>query len=224
MPLPGLASGPPSGVGKEGEAARPRDRPTRRWHGRTRERPAARRARADGGGEPQPSPGAWPTSGCPTSTSRGAWAATSPTSAASRGRSRSRSCRRSRGRRSRSTCSPRTTCPSYHREIDRAFGRRQRLGHLGQPVDRRGGSARVLHPRLPAGHPRRRPRRARARADGDDGDRLRRRGQAAAQRLRVRVLPGARDPRLAPQHRPLHRGADRREAARPGSPRTRTCT
>ena len=92
---------------------------------------------------------------------------------------------------------------------------RQRLGHLGEPVDRRGGPARVLHPRLPARHPRRRPRRARAGPDGDDGDGLRRRRQAAAQRLRLRVVPGARHPRLAPQHRPLHRGADRREAAHP---------
>ena len=57
---------------------------------------------------------------------------------------------------------------------DRAGVRpRQRLGHVGEPLDGRGGSARLLHPRLPARHARRRPRRARAGPDGDDGDRLR---------------------------------------------------
>ena len=92
----------------------------------------------------------------------------------------------------------------------------QRVGHVGQPLDRRGGPPRVLHPRLPPRHPRRRPRRAGAGADGDDGDGLRGAGQVAAQRLRLRLLPGARDPHLAPQHRALHRRADRREAAQPG--------
>ena len=34
----------------------------------------------------------------------------------------------------------------------------ERLGRVGEPVDGRGGPARLLHPRLPARHPRRRPR------------------------------------------------------------------
>ena len=42
---------------------------------------------------------------------------------------------------------------------------RRRLGHLGAPLDRRGGPALALHARLPAGHPRGRPGRARARPD-----------------------------------------------------------
>ena len=54
--------------------------------------------------------------------------------------------------------------PSYHREIATVFGR-DGAGHLGAPMDRRGGPALHLHARLPAGHPRRRPSRARTRPD-----------------------------------------------------------
>ena len=90
---------------------------------------------------------------------------------------------------------------------------RERVGRVGQPLDGRGGPARVLHPRLPAGHARRRPRRARACPHADDGDRLRLRREGAAERLRLRVVPGARHPGLTPQHRQDHRGPHRREAA-----------
>ena len=79
---------------------------------------------------------------------------------------------------------------------------RRRLGHLGPPLDRRGGPARHRDPRLPARDPRRRPGRARAGPHAAHGHRLhstRRRRHAAVGR--VRVLPGARHPRLPPQHR-----------------------
>ena len=50
---------------------------------------------------------------------------------------------------------------------------RRRLGHLGAPLDRRGGPPRRRHPRLPHGHPRRRPGRARAGPHGAHEHRLR---------------------------------------------------
>ena len=56
--------------------------------------------------------------------------------------------------------------PSYHREIDARFGRD---GAWGTWVDRwtaEEGRHALLHPRLPARHPRRRPGRARAGPDG----------------------------------------------------------
>ena len=56
--------------------------------------------------------------------------------------------------------------PSYHREIATRLRPRRRLGHLGAPLDRRGGPARHRDARLPAGHPRGRPGRARAAPDG----------------------------------------------------------
>ena len=49
---------------------------------------------------------------------------------------------------------------------------RRRVGHLGAPVDRRGGPARHRDPRLPARHPRRRPGRAGAGPDDAHGGRL----------------------------------------------------
>ncbi len=92
----------------------------------------------------------------------------------------------------------------------------RRVGHLGAPVDRRGGPARHRDPRLPAGDPRRRPGRPRAGPDDAHGCRLRvgqpRRPAAVAG---LRLLPGARDPHLAPQHRQDHPRPGRRAAARP---------
>ncbi len=102
---------------------------------------------------------------------------------------------------------------------------RRRVGHLGAPVDGRGGPARDRHPRLPAGDPRGRPGRAGARPDDAHGGRLRvgqpRRPAAVAG---LRVLPGARHPHLAPQHRQGHRRPDRASSCWPGSRPTRTCT
>ena len=42
--------------------------------------------------------------------------------------------------------------PSYHHEISTHVRARRRLGHLGAPVDRRGGPPRHRHPGLPARH------------------------------------------------------------------------
>ena len=211
------------GVGMVGRTPRPRV-DSRRWiHGRSRKCPAAQGAGAHGRGEPQPPhghrrrvdaprvraleprtglrrPGRRPLGGRPV-------AAVPDRPYGARGQPAHRGQ------------------PAELPPRDRPrLRQRQRLGHLGQPVDGRGGSARVLHPRLPPRHPRGRSRRAGAGADGDDGDGLRGDGEVRAQRLRLRVVPGAGDPRLAPQHRALHRGADRGEAARAASPRTRTCT
>ncbi len=106
--------------------------------------------------------------------------------------------------------------PSYHREIYQSFGPERRLGHVDRPLDRRGGPARHGHPRLPAHQPGRRPRRAGARAHGahDAGLPELVRARHDAHR-RLRELPGARHPDLAPQHRQVHRGPVRRPAARP---------
>ena len=94
---------------------------------------------------------------------------------------------------------------------------RRRVGRLGAPLDRRGGPARHRDPRLPADHARRRPGRARAAADGPHVHRLRVRAQRGPGPLAgLRVLPGARHPGLAPQHRQAHRRPGRRPAARPG--------
>ena len=65
--------------------------------------------------------------------------------------------------------------PSYHREIDRAFGRDGAWGTWVHRWTAEEGRHALLHPRLPARHPRRRPRRARAGPDGDDGVRATRR-------------------------------------------------
>ena len=102
---------------------------------------------------------------------------------------------------------------------------RRRVGHLGAPMDGRGGPARHGHPRLPARHPRSRPGRAGAGPDEAHGGRLRQRlrpsvldsiAYVSFQELATRVV--------APQHRPHQRRPDLRAAARPRSPRTRTCT
>ena len=89
--------------------------------------------------------------------------------------------------------------PSYHREIATRWPRR-RLGHLGRPLDGGGEPARRAA-RLPRGHPRRRPGRAGAGPDGLHDPRLRLGRQDAAGGGRLRLLPGAGDARLAPQHR-----------------------
>ena len=65
----------------------------------------------------------WPRSGCRTSTSRGAWAATSPTSAASPGRSRSRTLSPIARTALEVNLLTEDNLPSYHREVERAFGR-----------------------------------------------------------------------------------------------------
>ena len=102
---------------------------------------------------------------------------------------------------------------------------RRRLGHLGAPLDRRGGPARARHARLPAGHPRRRPGRARAGPDATGRKGLRQRQQRRPARgHRVRHLPGARDPDQPPQHRPSHARTRSPSGCWPGSPPTRTCT
>ena len=93
--------------------------------------------------------------------------------------------------------------PSYHREIAEIFGRDGAWGDLGAPLDGRGGPPRHRDPRLPAGHPRGRPGRARA-ARGWTHMAT---GLRAATTTTwctvagVRLVPGARHPRLAPQHR-----------------------
>ena len=223
MPSRGLSSGPPAGVGKEGEAARPRDRPTRRWHGRTREHPAADRARTDGRGEPQPAPG---------DGGRVDAARVRPVEPRPRLR---RPRRRSLGARAVAAVADRADGargqpahrgqPAELPPRDRPRLRpRQRVGHLGQPVDRRGGPARLLHPRLPPRDPRRRSRRARAGPDGDDGDRLRRRRTSrcstSARTCRSRSSPPA-SRTATPAATPRSRSP---RSCSPGSPRTRTCT
>ena len=103
--------------------------------------------------------------------------------------------------------------PPRDRDAVRA---RRRVGRLGAPLDRRGGSARHRDPRLPARHPVRRPDPAGAAADAAHVDRLLQRPPRRHARLAgLRVVPGARDPGLAPQHRPGDRRPGRRPAARP---------
>ncbi len=101
------------------------------------------------------------------------------------------------------------------RDRDRLRPRR-RVGDLGAPVDRRGGPARDRHPRLPARDACGRPGRDGAGADDAHGRGLRvgqpRRPAAVAG---LRLVPGAGDAHLAPQHRQADRGPDRRPAARP---------
>ena len=92
---------------------------------------------------------------------------------------------------------------------------RRRLGHLGGPLDGGGEPARRRAARLPRGHPRRRPGRARAGPHGLHDPRLRLRRQDPAGGGRLRLLPGAGHPGLAPQHRQGLHGPDRRPAARP---------
>ena len=106
--------------------------------------------------------------------------------------------------------------PSYHREIDRAFGSDSAWGTwVNRWTAEEGRHAFCIRDYLLVTRGVDPTELERARMEtmetGYDAD-----GQAAAQRLRLRLLPGARHPRLAPQHRPLHRGADRREAAHPG--------
>ena len=91
----------------------------------------------------------------------------------------------------------------------------RRLGAVGGPLDGGGGPARRRAARLPRRHPRRGPGRAGAGPDGLHDLRLRLRGQDPARGGRLRLLPGARDPRLAPQHRQGHRRPDRGQAAGP---------
>ncbi len=92
---------------------------------------------------------------------------------------------------------------------------RRRVGHLGRPMDRRGGPAQHRAARLPGGHPRSGPVQAGGAAHGAHHRRIRLRRQDSAGRAGLRVLPGARHPGVAPQHRPCLRLPDRRSTARP---------
>ena len=91
----------------------------------------------------------------------------------------------------------------------------RRLGPVGRPLDRRGGPARHRAARLPGGHPRRRPGQAGSAPDGAHDGRLRLRREDRAAGRRLRLVPGAGHPGLAPQHRRGHRLPGRRAAARP---------
>ena len=105
------------------------------------------------------------------------------------------------------------------------------VGLLGQPLDRRGEPARHRAARLPRRHPRDRPGRARAAAHRAGDPRLQPRPEPAGRPVRrepvrlrhLRDVPGARHPRLAPQHRQGLQRDDRRPAAAASRP-TRTCT
>ena len=97
--------------------------------------------------------------------------------------------------------------PSYHRLIHGMFGaRRRRVDQLDRPLDGRGGPPRDRPPRLPDGDPQPRPDRPRARPDDPAPAGLRPRFDRHAPRSRLRGLPGARDPDLAQEHRPLLAG------------------
>ncbi|CAA9256666.1 MAG: Fatty acid desaturase occurring in virulence cluster, partial [uncultured Blastococcus sp.] len=91
----------------------------------------------------------------------------------------------------------------------------RRLGPVGGPLDGGGGAARRRAARLPRRHPRRGPGRARAGPDGLHDHRLRLRRQEPAGDRGLRVVPGAGDAGVPPQHRQGHGRPDRRQAARP---------
>ena len=114
--------------------------------------------------------------------------------------------------------------PSYHREIERAFGRDSAWGTwVNRWTAEEGRHAFCIRDYLLV-------------TRGVDPDELERarmetmetgydsRRQAAAQRLRLRLVPGAGHPRLAPQHRHASPRSRSPRSCSPGSPRTRTCT
>ena len=106
--------------------------------------------------------------------------------------------------------------PSYHREVERAFGRDSAWGTwVNRWTAEEGRHAFCIRDYLLVTRGVDPDELERARMETmetgyDAGD------KPLLQRLRLRLVPGARHPGLAPQHRPLHRGADRREAAHPG--------
>ena len=169
--------------------------------------------------QPQPPPRGRPRSGSRTSTCRGARA---PTSTAPLGgeawepeQSKLSDVARTVADREPAHRGQPAQLPPRDRHAVRP---RRRLGHLGAPLDRRGGPARHRHPRLPADDPGGRPGRAGAGPDDPHGGRLRQRATATHDRTRhrLRLVPGARHPGLAPQHRPHQRRPDLRPAAGPG--------
>ena len=115
--------------------------------------------------------------------------------------------------------------PSYHHEIATVFGRDGAWGTWVHQWTAEEGRHGDRDPRLPAGDPRRRPGRAGAGPDDAHGRRLRvgqpRRPAALAC---LRLVPGAGDPHLAPQHRQDHRATRSPTSCSPASRWTRTCT
>ena len=114
--------------------------------------------------------------------------------------------------------------PSYHREIAELFGRDGAWGtwvHRWTAEEGRHGIAirdYLLATRAVD------PDAARARAHGAHGEGFERQPRRHAARARVRRLPGARHPRLAPQHRQATRRTRSPTSCWPGSRSTRTCT
>ena len=115
--------------------------------------------------------------------------------------------------------------PSYHREIAQPVRPGRRLGHVGAPLDRRGGPARHRHPRLPDGHPRGRPRRARASL------RMAHMQTGLHRRLQPGMLDGLayvsfQELATRVSHRNTGKATGDPSPSRcsPASPRTRTCT
>ena len=114
--------------------------------------------------------------------------------------------------------------PSYHRAIAEHFTPRRRLGHLGQSLDGRGEPARHRAARLSGRHQGRGSGRAGTGQDapGHRGLQSRPAGpghgrpRIDAGHARLRHVPGARHPRVAPQHRQGVRRVRRRPAAQAG--------
>ena len=114
--------------------------------------------------------------------------------------------------------------PSYHREIATRFGRDGAWGTwVGRWTAEEGRHGVALRDYLVVTRGVDPVELERARMDYmttgyDSGD------KTAARGGRLRLLPGARDPRLAPQHRQGDRRPDRARSCWPASPPTRTCT